>query len=106
MSQFGICRHLQVGRPRYDKTATYTNPCDYSMHIRYFNDCNGDKMSDQYELINLQAMTGKLFIEGELAAEYKVEQCDKCAMVTQLDQFGYQKSDPKENIIWFCKGCR
>jgi len=63
-------------------------------------------MSDQYELINLQAMTGKLFIGGELAAEYKVEQCDKCAMVTQLDQFGYQKSDPKENIIWFCKGCR
>ena len=63
-------------------------------------------MSDQYELINLQAMTGKLFIEGELAAEYKVEQCDKCAMVTQLDQFGYQKSDPQENIIWFCKGCR
>ena len=63
-------------------------------------------MSDQYELINLQAMTGKLFIEGQLAAEYKVEQCDKCAMITQLDQFGYQKSDPKENIIWFCKGCR
>ena len=63
-------------------------------------------MSDQYELINLQAMTGKLFIGGELAAEYKVEQCDKCAMITQLDQFGYQKSDPKENIIWFCKGCR
>ena len=63
-------------------------------------------MSDQYELINLQAMTGKLFIDGELAAEYKVEQCDKCAMDTQLDLFGYQKSDPKENIIWFCKGCR
>ena len=63
-------------------------------------------MSDQYELINLQAMTGKLFINGELAGEYKVEQCDKCAMITQLDQFGYQKSDPKENIIWFCKGCR
>ena len=34
-------------------------------------------MSDQYELINLQAMTGKLFIGGELADEYKVEQCDK-----------------------------
>ena len=63
-------------------------------------------MSDHYELINLQAMTGKLFIGGELAGEYKVEQCDKCAMITQLDQFGYQKSDPKENIIWFCKGCR
>ena len=63
-------------------------------------------MSAQYELINLQAMTGKLFIDGELAAEYKVEQCDKCAMVTQLDKFGYQKSDPIENVIWFCKGCR
>ena len=63
-------------------------------------------MSEQYELINLQTMTGKLFIGGELAGEYKVEQCDKCAMITQLDQFGYQKSDPKENIIWFCKGCR
>jgi len=63
-------------------------------------------MSDQYELINLQAMTGKLFIDGALAAEYKVEQCDKCAMVTQLDKFGYQKSDPVENVIWFCKGCR
>ena len=63
-------------------------------------------MSDQYELINLQAMTGKLFIGGELAAEYKVETCDRCATVKQLDQFGYQKSDPKENIIWFCKDCR
>lgn len=63
-------------------------------------------MSDIYELINLQAMTGKLFIDGELAAEYKVEKCDRCARVVQLDQFGYQKSDPKENIIWFCKDCR
>ena len=71
-----------------------------------FDRLGATSMSNQYELINLQAMTGKLFIDGELAAEYKVEQCDKCAMVTQLDQFGYQKSDPKENIIWFCKGCR
>jgi hypothetical protein len=63
-------------------------------------------MSSQMELINLKAMTGKLFIDGEMVAEYKVETCDKCARVTQLDQFGYQKSDPKENIIWFCKDCR
>ena len=63
-------------------------------------------MSDKYELINLQLMTGKLFVNGELVAEYKVETCDRCASVVQLDQFGYQKSDPKENIIWFCKGCR
>ena len=63
-------------------------------------------MSSQMELINLKAMTGKLFIDGEMVAEYKVETCDKCARVTQLDQFGYQKSDPQENIIWFCKDCR
>ena len=63
-------------------------------------------MSDRYELINLQTMTGKLFIEGELVAEYKVETCDRCASVVALDKFGYQKSDPKENIIWFCKDCR
>jgi hypothetical protein len=50
-------------------------------------------------------MTGKLFVNGELAAEYKVEQCDKCALVAQLDKFGYQKNS-YENIIWFCKGCR
>ena len=62
-------------------------------------------MSDSYELINLQEMTGKLFVNGELAAEYKVEQCDKCALVAQLDKFGYQKNS-FENIIWFCKGCR
>jgi hypothetical protein len=62
-------------------------------------------MSDRYELINLKEMTGKLFVNGELAAEYKVETCDRCATVTQLDKFGYQKNS-YENIIWFCKGCR
>ncbi len=62
-------------------------------------------MSESYELINLQEMTGKLFVNGELAAEYEVETCDKCATVAQLDKFGYQKNS-YENIIWFCKGCR
>ena len=63
-------------------------------------------MSDRYEMINLQTMTGKLFVSGEMIAEYKVETCDKCARIMQLDKFGYQKSDPAENIIWFCKDCR
>jgi len=62
-------------------------------------------MSGQYELINLQTMTGKLFIDGELVSEYKVETCDRCASVVALDKFGYQKNS-YENIIWFCKGCR
>ena len=60
-------------------------------------------MSRYSEIINLNAMTAKLLDDGEVIAEYKVETCDKCARITQLDKFGYQKSDPANNLIWFCK---
>ena len=63
-------------------------------------------MSRYMEIINITHMTAKLLDEGEVIAEYKVETCDKCAKISQLDKFGYQKSDPAENIIWFCKDCR
>ena len=63
-------------------------------------------MSRYSEIINLKTMTAKLLDDGEVIAEYKVETCDKCARITQLDKFGYQKSDPANNLIWFCKGCR
>ena len=63
-------------------------------------------MSRYSEIINLNAMTAKLLDEGEVIATYKVETCDKCARITQLDKFGYQKSDPANNLIWFCKECR
>jgi hypothetical protein len=63
-------------------------------------------MSDYAEIINLQTMTGKLLLNGELVTEYKVETCDKCSKISQLDAFGYQKSHSKENLIWFCKECR
>ena len=63
-------------------------------------------MSRYMEIINITHMTGKLLDEGEVIAEYKVETCDKCAKISQLDKFGYQKSDPQENVIWFCKDCR
>ena len=63
-------------------------------------------MSRYMEIINITNMSAKLLDEGEVIAEYKVETCDKCAKISQLDKFGYQKSDPKENIIWFCKDCR
>jgi hypothetical protein len=63
-------------------------------------------MSRYSEIINISSMTAKLLDDGEVIAEYKVETCDKCARITQLDMFGYQKSDPQENIIWFCKDCR
>ena len=63
-------------------------------------------MSRYSEIINLNAMTAKLLDDGEVIAEYKVETSDKCARITQLDKFGYQKSDPANNLIWFCKECR
>ena len=63
-------------------------------------------MSRYSEIINLNAMTAKLLDDGKVIAEYKVETCDKCARITQLDKFGYQKSDPANNLIWFCKECR
>jgi hypothetical protein len=63
-------------------------------------------MSDLCEIIDLKTMTARLLNNGEVLSEYKVEHCDRCSKISQLDSFGYQKSDPNENIIWFCKGCR
>jgi hypothetical protein len=44
---------------------------------------------------------------GQIIAEYKVEQCDKCSMLTKFDEFGFQKGyDRTDKILWFCAGCR
>lgn len=63
-------------------------------------------MSDFIEILYPQSMTAKLMENGEVIAEYKIEQCDKCSMLTKFDQFGYQKGYGNEKIIWFCIGCR
>jgi hypothetical protein len=63
-------------------------------------------MGDFMEIVNPQTMTGKLLKDGEIVAEYKMEQCDRCSMLTRLDVFGYQKGYGDEKVIWFCKGCR
>ena len=63
-------------------------------------------MSDYMEMIDVKTMMCKLLCNGEVVAEYKVEQCDKCSQITKLDSFGYQKGyDKTDNIIWFCKKC-
>jgi hypothetical protein len=51
-------------------------------------------------------MIGRLLKNGEVVEEYKMEQCDKCSILTRLDAFGYQKGFGNEKIIWFCIGCR
>jgi hypothetical protein len=63
-------------------------------------------MSDYVEIINPQTMTCKLLKHGEVVAIYKMEQCDKCSMISKLDEFGYQKGFGNEKVIWFCGGCR
>ena len=63
-------------------------------------------MSDFMEILNPQTMIGKLLESGVVVEEYKIEQCDKCSMLTKFDAFGYQKGYGGEKIIWFCLGCR
>ena len=64
-------------------------------------------MSDYMEVISVKTMTCKLLKNGEVVAEYKMEQCDKCSQLKRLDSFGYQKGyDHTEKVIWFCGDCR
>ena len=64
-------------------------------------------MSDYMEILNPQAMTGRLYYQGEVISEFKIEQCDKCSQLKKFDKFGYQKGyDKTDNIIWFCGDCR
>jgi hypothetical protein len=65
------------------------------------------RMSDFMEILNPQTMTGKMYFQGEVLEEYKIEQCDKCSKLVKLDSFGYQKGyDNHEKVIWFCGDCR
>ena len=66
----------------------------------------GLTMSSYIELLNPQTKTGKLLQDGEVIAEYKVEQCDSCSKWTKLDAFGYTKGQGGEKLIWLCGGCR
>jgi hypothetical protein len=63
-------------------------------------------MSDYIELINPQTRICKLLKGGVVIAEYKMEQCDKCSTLSKLDEFGYQRGQRGEKLLWFCGGCR
>ena len=69
-------------------------------------EATGLTMSSYIELLNPQTKTGKLLQDGEVIAEYKVEQCDSCSKWTKLDAFGYTKGQGGEKLIWLCGGCR
>lgn len=63
-------------------------------------------MSDYIEILYPQSMTAKLLQNGEVIAEYKIEQCDSCEKVSKLDPFGWKISSNKEKMTWFCGECR
>jgi hypothetical protein len=63
-------------------------------------------MSDYVEIIYPQSMTAKLMCNGEVIAEYKVAQCDGCALVVKIDAFGYKIGQGGEKLAWLCGGCR
>jgi hypothetical protein len=63
-------------------------------------------MSDLIEIIYPQSMTAKLLQNGEVIAEYKIEQCDSCAKLKKLDAFGYTRGQGGEKLTWLCGDCR
>ena len=63
-------------------------------------------MSDFIELINPATRVCKLLKDGEVVAEYKMEQCDKCSMLAKTDEFGYLRGQGNEKLLWFCGSCR
>ena len=63
-------------------------------------------MSDYVELTDTATMMATLFKNGVAVSTYKMETCDKCSGIRQFDKAGYVISDPKENMVWFCKDCR
>lgn len=73
---------------------------------RWQVEATGLEMSDLIEIIYPQSMTAKLLQNGEVIAEYKIEQCDSCAKLKKLDAFGYTKGQGGEKLTWLCGDCR
>ena len=63
-------------------------------------------MSDYMEILYPQEMIGKLLQNGEVIAEYKIDQCDGCNKLLKSDAFGYTKGQGGEKLIWLCGACR
>jgi len=73
---------------------------------RWQVEATGLKMSDYMEILYPQSMTAKLLQNGEVIAEYKIEQCDSCEKLVKLDKLGYTKGQGGEKLIWLCGLCR
>ena len=63
-------------------------------------------MSDFVELFYPREMIGKIMENGEIIAEFPIENCDGCSKLKRLDKFGYTKGQAGEKLIWMCGSCR
>jgi hypothetical protein len=68
--------------------------------------CGGNTMSRVTEMIDVDSMIGRTFIDGKIVAEYKVENCDNCKRIEMLDRAGYLKAVGGEPVLWLCIQCR
>jgi hypothetical protein len=90
----------------HDKSQAYKDSLSRGSDPVRFIVMDNLPMSDLIEIIYPQSMTAKLLQNGEVIAEYKVEQCDSCAKVKKLDPFGYTQGQKGEKLIWLCGDCR
>ena len=76
------------------------------LYFRRYMEATGVAMSDYLEMIYPQKMIGRLLKNGEVVAEYKLENCDGCEKLVKLDPFGYTTGHGGEKLIWLCGLCR
>jgi len=97
---------MDSGGHKYDKETPYPDSCYIRVRLDSCSDCDGNTMSRETEIINVDEMVGRLLIDGKVIAEYKVENCDNCQHIRTLDKSGYQYNIGGEPILWFCVECR
>ena len=74
---------------------------------RWQMEATGLIVSDYMEILSPQTMTGRLYYQGEVIQEYKIDQCDSCNKLVKWDAFGLQTGhDRADKIAWFCGECR
>jgi len=97
---------MDSGGLKYDKETPHSDSSDIRVHSPCCDDCYGNTMSRETEIINVDEMVGRLLIDGKVIAEYKVENCDNCQHIRTVDKLGYQYNVGGEPILWFCVECR
>ena len=97
---------MDSGGLKYDKKAPHSDSRNLRVHLDFCSDCDGNTMSRVTEMIDVDTMVGRTFIDGKIVAEFKCETCDKCQRIEILDRAGYLHAVGGEPVLWFCSKCR